>query len=1084
VNASARFCRKCGTSLSTNSIGSKAIATRPSSGAEIRLLAEQAGADVADGERKTVTALFADIKGSTELMRELDPEEARAIIDPVLQLMMNAVHRYDGYVAQSTGDGIFAMFGAPVAHEDHPQRALHAALAIQQELHDYRERLKDHSQPHLEARIGVNTGEVVLRTVNTGGHTEYSPVGHVANLAARMQTVASAGSIVITEECRRLVEGYFSLRALGPTEIKGISEPVNVYEVIGPGALRGHFELAAQRGLTKFVGRERELAELRRAIELAIGGHGQIVAVVADAGTGKSRLFHELKAAIPNGCKLLEAYSVSHGKASAWLPVLELLRGYFGIADSNDAASRREQVAAALTALDPALEDALPYLLSLLAIVEGADPLAQMDPKIKRQRTLDGIKRLILRESLQQPMVIIFEDLHWIDEQTQALLDLLSDTIASSRLLLLFNYRPEYRHEWTNKSYYSQLRLDPLAAAEETAMLSALLGDDAAIEPVGRLIAERAGGNPFFIEEIVQALFDDGTLVRNGAVRVTRPLAELRLPATVQGILASRIDRLPAAQKDLLQTLAVIGRESAMRLLAQVAGIAETQLVEGLAILRAGEFVYEQPASTDVEYVFKHALTQEVAYNSLLIARRKQLHERVGYSMETLFADNLDDHVDALAHHYSHSENADKAIEYLARAGQRALQRSAHDQAIRNLNSAIERLKTLPDSSDRKRRELSFQVMLGPALIALTGWGTTEVELTSARALELCAALGDPPELFGVMYASWSLRFIRADMRAAHAAALLLVVRGEELHDRAMLRMAHGAMGMTLFHMGEAKRAGAHFRSGLALDDPAQRLTPMGIDVRVVHLCYQAWALWYLGYPDQALKSDLDAVARAQALSHPHTTAFANGHTGTLRVLLGEFDEVLEVADSQHVFCSRYGLADFLARAVGLRGTVTASRGQEEGIPLIEEWVASGRKTGLKMVRPLELCWLAEAGIALNQLDKASGALAEALTIAESDGDRYCEAETHRLRGELLMKCQSNATKAQACFERAIEVARKQEARCWELRATASLARLLRNSNRRDEARTMLAEIYNWFTEGFDTADLKEAKALLDELTA
>src|SRR6516225_6005201 len=339
--ADVNFCRKCGSALRSNTAIGDSLA--PATAFTIENFAEPQAAETLDGERKTVTALFADIKGSTELMRELDPEEARAIIDPVLQLMMNAVHRYDGYVAQSTGDGIFALFGAPVAHEDHPQRALHAALVIQQEFHDYRDRLKNHAQPQLEARIGVNTGEVVLRTVNTGGHTEYSPVGHVANLAARMQTVASAGSIVITEECRRLVEGYFSLRALGPTEIKGISEPVNVYEVIGPGALRGHFELAAQRGLTKFVGRQRELAELRRALELAIGGHGQIVAVVADAGTGKSRLFHEFKAAIPTGCKVLEAYSVSHGKSSAWLPVLELLRGYFGIADSNDAASRREK---------------------------------------------------------------------------------------------------------------------------------------------------------------------------------------------------------------------------------------------------------------------------------------------------------------------------------------------------------------------------------------------------------------------------------------------------------------------------------------------------------------------------------------------------------------------------------------------------------------------------------------------------------------------------------------------------------------------------------------------------------------------
>jgi class 3 adenylate cyclase len=400
-----RFCGECGSPLEVaaasatapEALAGKADTARPQ-------IAEES---LSEGERKTITALFADIKGSTELMRELDPEEARAIIDPVLQLMMEAIHRYDGYVAQSTGDGIFAMFGAPVAHEDHPQRALHAALAIQQELHDYRERLKDHAQPQVEARIGVNTGEVVLRTINTGGHTEYSPVGHVTNLAARMQTVAPAGSIVITEECRRLVEGYFSLRALGPTEIKGVSEPLSVYEVIGPGALRGHFELAAQRGLTKFVGRKRELAELRRALEFAIGGHGQIVAVVAEAGTGKSRLFHEFKATIPPGCKLLEAYSVSYSKALAWLPVSELLRGYFGIEETDDSATRRMKLAARVAPLDPALPMTQPYLFGLLGIRDGDDRLAQMDPRIRRQRTLEALKHIMIRDSPVQPIVIL-----------------------------------------------------------------------------------------------------------------------------------------------------------------------------------------------------------------------------------------------------------------------------------------------------------------------------------------------------------------------------------------------------------------------------------------------------------------------------------------------------------------------------------------------------------------------------------------------------------------------------------------------------------------------------------------------------
>jgi class 3 adenylate cyclase len=423
-------------------------------------LAEQTSANVTDGERKTVTALFADIKGSTELMRELDPEDARAVIDPVLQLMMDAVHRYDGYVVQSAGDGIFALFGAPVAHEDHPQRAVHAAIAMRDAL---RRRADDQpNRPAAEVRIGVNTGEVVLRLVHTGGHTEYTPVGHAANLAARMQSVAPAGGIVISEDTRHLVEGYFELHESVPTEVKGVAEPINIYEVIGAGPLHGHFDLAVRRGLTKFVGREGELKQMAHALELARSGHGQMVAVVAEAGTGKSRLFYEFKATLPADCKVLEAYSVSHGRASAWLPVLELLHDYFGIQEADDPPTRREKLRAALAALDPALSDTQSYLFTLLAIPESPDPLAQMDAQVKRRRMLDALKRIVLRESLKQPLVIIFEDLHWIDDQTQALLDLLADGIANARVLMLVNYRPEYRHEWGNKTYYTQLRLDPL----------------------------------------------------------------------------------------------------------------------------------------------------------------------------------------------------------------------------------------------------------------------------------------------------------------------------------------------------------------------------------------------------------------------------------------------------------------------------------------------------------------------------------------------------------------------------------------------------------------------------------------------
>jgi class 3 adenylate cyclase len=563
-----KFCGECGVSLAGST--SNAPTTPPSNGERPGASDQHAPSPVPEGERKTVTALFADIKGSTQMMRDLDPEDARAIIDPAIQLMIKAVHRYDGYVVQSTGDGILAVFGAPAAHEDHPQRALHAALATFEELRRAGE-LQARGGDGVAVRIGINTGEVVMRLVQTGGHTEYSPIGHTINLAKRVEGAAPSGGIAVSDETRRLVEGYFELRSLGPTEVKGLEEAIDVYEVIGVGALHDHFDVAAQRGLTKFVGRENELSQIRRALELAVGGKGQIVSVVAEAGTGKSRLFYEFKATLPKECKLLEAYSVSHGKATAWLPVLELLRRYFNLTAADDSAKRREKVRITLVALDPSLEDTLPYLFGLLGIVEGADPLAQMDPQIKRQRTLEAIKRIVIRESLNQTVVVIFEDLHWIDSQTQALLDLLADSVANARVLMLTNYRPEYSHQWSSKTYYSQLRLDPLGGETAAAMLASLLGESVELAPLKRLVIERTGGNPFFIEEMVQVLFDEGALVRNGVVKVTRSLSQLRLPPTVQGILAARIDRLSPENKELLQTLSVLGRESSLALISQVA---------------------------------------------------------------------------------------------------------------------------------------------------------------------------------------------------------------------------------------------------------------------------------------------------------------------------------------------------------------------------------------------------------------------------------------------------------------------------------------------------------------------------------
>ncbi len=461
-----RFYGECGQSLSGPPNAPLVPAFRPETPNHLaqKILSSRSALE---GGRKTITALFADIKGSMELIEGVDPEEARRIVDPALQLMIDAVHRYEGYVAQSTGDGIFALFGAPIAHEDHAQRALYAALRMQEEIKKYADELRREKGVVIEARVGLNTGEVVVRSIRKDDlHTDYVPIGHSTGLAARMESLAPPGSIVVSEHTQKLVEGYFQFRAFGPVQVKGVSEPVSVYEVTGIGPLRTKLEVAAKRGLARFVGRKSELEQIQRALALVKSGHGEIAALVGEPGVGKSRLLHEFKLASQSGCLVLEAFAVSYGRAYPYLPLIDLLNGYFGIVLEDTAPQRRDKVIGKVLALDRSLEEALPYLFALLGIAETPSALAQMDPTIRRRRTLEAIKRLLVRESVNQPIILVLEDLHWIDRETEAFLDALVESMAGVRLLLLVDYRPEHHHAWASKTYYNQIRLDPLP--EET----------------------------------------------------------------------------------------------------------------------------------------------------------------------------------------------------------------------------------------------------------------------------------------------------------------------------------------------------------------------------------------------------------------------------------------------------------------------------------------------------------------------------------------------------------------------------------------------------------------------------------------
>ena len=1080
----ARFCNACGTALGQAVKGAKAgqFAAPAVSGPTIGVSASVEAEDVPEGERKLVTALFADIKGSTELIQDLDPEDARRVIDPALKIMIDAVHHYDGYVVQSTGDGIFALFGAPVAHEDHPQRAVLTALRMQQEIKRLTSRLRAEGRAPLQIRVGLNTGEVVVRPIQTGAkQIEYTPIGHTANLASRMQTLADPGSVVSSQATHRLCQGYFAFKALGPVRVKGVSEPVDVYEVTGVGPLRTRLQRAAGRGLTKFVGREREVAEMRRALELVRKGHGQIVAAIGEAGLGKSRLFYEFKATSQSGCLVLETFSVSHGKASPYLPVIELLNNYFEIEAEDDARRRREKITGKVLTLDRMLEDALPFLFALLGVEETVGALAQMDAQARRRRTLEAIKRILLRESLNQPLVVIFEDLHWIDAETQALLDLMADAIGNARVLLLLNYRPEYRHGWGSKTYYARLRLDPLGQESAEELLGALLGDDPSLKPLKRLIIEKTHGNPFFMEETVQVLLDEGVLVRNGAVKLTKPLSELNIPPTVQVILASRIDRLPADEKDLLQTLAVMGKEFPLGLIKKVTDKSADELERMLSDLQLGEFIYEQPALPDAEYTFKHSLTLEVAYNSVLSERRRVLHERTAAAIESLYADRLDDHLAELAHQYRRGGNLEKAIEYLTRAGEQTAAKGADNGAIAQLGTALELISELPDDQGNRVQEIRLRILIGPSLMAVKGQGASEIGANYTRALELCQLAGDTSALFEALSGLWVFHLLRAELRDAEALAERLLTSVGESKDDTRLAYANFAAGDTAFWCGRIETASE--RLALAIDACKPGTPPSRVfvdDPAMISRAYAAWTQHYRGYPDQALRTVLDCVQVAHVLAHPRALAMATIYAGQLHLLRREPDAAIERCRTSTALAAEHGLAFYLAFAQILMGCAAVQRGEgARGVDTIKQGFDAWRALGSVLGGPWFLGEFAAGLSSIGHCDEALDVVSDALRQAEESGERQFTAELHRIAGVARLT-QGNLVAAESSLLRAIEIARMQSARMWELRATTSFARLLDQQGRRDEARARLGEIYGWFTEGFDIADLKDAKALLE----
>jgi tetratricopeptide (TPR) repeat protein len=649
---------------------------------------------------------------------------------------------------------------------------------------------------------------------------------------------------------------------------------------------------------------------------------------------------------------------------------------------------------------------------------------------------------------------------------------------------LLVNYRPEYRHEWSGRAHYLQLRLDPLRGENAGAMLEALLGNGADLVSLKRQVTHRTGGNPFFIEEMVRALFEQGILVQNGSVKQARPLEQAYLPVTVQGVLAARIDRLPAGDRELLHTVAVFGREFPLELVQRMAAAPTDELKRGLSRLQAGGFIYEQPAADKIEFAFKHALTQEVAYNSILVERRKVLHERIAHAIEALFAHRLDDHLADLARHYSQSGNASKATHFLRLAGEQAGRRSAHEEAIGFFKAALAIVDRLPDNQERLQTLFNLNFALLGSLAASRGYATPEAESTASIALELAQRLNDPQLQFSASMFEWAFHQVRRDLPAALHIAERLLESANDVRDPFMIVHANYASGSVSLYRGEIRAAVEKLEIAQNSYKPGLlRQAPQ--DPGVLSRMSLALAQWVSGRPDRALRAGDEAISLARHLAHPLTLAFALTYQTVIYLCRREASSALEIAEEARDLALQRGFQYWNALASTYRGIALSAIGKaDEGITVTLEGIGSYRATGSELGAALIMVGLASSYLNAGRIQEVLTTVAQGLATTRQTGARLSDAELYRLKGEALLRNGPGfELGARSCFESAIATARNQESKAWELRATTSLARVLAQQGRRHEARTMLAEIYGWFTEGFDTADLKEAKVLLDELS-
>ena len=1042
-------------------------------------------------ERRQVTVMFSDLVGSTVLSTRMDPEDLREVISAYQQRVAETVRRFGGFVAKYMGDGVLVYFGYPQAHEDDAERAVRAGLELIAAVAELKTRAS------LQTRVGIATGLVVVGDlVGSGEAQERGIVGETPNLAARLQGIAEPNIVVIAEATRKLLGNLFELQDLGPGELKGIAGPVRAWAAVRASSVESRFEALHGSGLTALVGREEELELVLRRWSRAKTGEGQVVLLSGEPGIGKSRLTAALLESIADEPHTRLRYFCSPQHTdSALYPIISQMERAARMAHDDTPQAKLDKLDAVLAQTFTPRQDAALFAEMLSLPNDGRYPALDLTPQQRRQRTLEALTTQTEALTRQNPVLMIFEDAHWIDPTSLEALGRAVDRIRTLGVLLIVTFRPDFNAPWVGQSHVMSLTLNRLGERETAAIIARLVGNKELPADVMAEIVERTDGIPLFVEEMTKAVLEaesEGDARRTAA---TVPSSALAVPASLHASLMARLDRLGPA-KEVAQIGAAIGREFSLALLAAVVRKPEPELGSALDRLMAAGLLFRQGVPPHATYLFKHALVQDAAYGTLLREPRRALHARIAETLESQFAEIAENQPELLARHCTEASHIEKAAGLWGKAGQRSLARSALVEAVEQLGRALDQIAILPSTPVLRREQINHQVGLAMALMPTKGHAAPETKAAFERArllIEQAEALAERPEdpllLFSVLYgfyvASWSAfngRVVRE--LAEHFFAL-----AEQHGTTVPLMVGHRQMGAALSYTGELSRGQEHFDQALMLYDPVKHrnlITRFGQDVRVAILFQRSLSRWLLGNPDAALADASDALSDTRAIGHAASLTYALLFTWFTQIFCGNYSTAAAQADEIVTIADEKGSVLWNACGVVVQGCGAALTGRaSDAVEIIMRGIGALRSTGLSLWAPVWLSFLAKAHAELGQIGDAWRPLEEAMAVTEATGESWYEAELYRMAAEVaLLEPKPDVAKAEAYFNRSLDVARKQQAKSWELRAAMSMARLWRDQGKRDEARDLLAPVYGWFTEGFDTLDLKEAKALLDELHA